>query len=75
MLKSPMSRRNFMQRRLPDMVEAAVNQQNFRWSQFAAQLAGKFQTSRTASDDYNFAMQMALPLIIDQRNCTKRPEA
>jgi len=52
--------RDFVQRRLPDVVQPAVHQRHLRWPQLAAQFAGQFQAARPATHDHDFATQSKL---------------
>ena len=43
--------RHFMQRRLPDMGQPAVNERDMARAKLAAELAGQFQAAGAAADD------------------------
>jgi hypothetical protein len=52
--------RHFVQRGLPDVVQAAVDQHDLAGTELAPEFAGQFQAARAASNDHDFALQACL---------------
>ncbi|MNS76654.1 hypothetical protein D3C72_1102080 [compost metagenome] len=56
--------RHFMQRRFPDVVQAAVDQGDLAGAELAAEFAGQLQAACTSSYDNDFTMQISSCLLI-----------